>query len=504
MKTGTARNRLDYLMGELDIRASQLAEVTGVDHSLITKWRRGERRLSQRSKKLLTLSCGIIQLDTEKQLEALIAPFRRSNFRLSEDVAAYLTGHDLPTLTARMEPPKRQTSGEYTVQHRVFLGKKGLCSATIAMLDYVLTLPPGREIVAVCHDNVNWITGDMGFVQMLIGRLHRVFERGTTLTVISRKGFASSDVAMFAGPWLAAHLRGYIRSTYYEGETPDGDCLIASIRDYWSLCVCEDDEVEDGLYITMHSDPVHIRQDVRCCDRYRQRAHSLTQYDVLQNDTSEVHPPAAQGIIAIQRTPSIALISRSEFRNVSRGARKDLPEFLFTPERELPSLPMRVILCREDVREALGKSRYAQDLFSETLGRKAYVSRNILRSQLQRLLDALRSRDDVEVALVPRLAFERISLEMVVYKESALIAWLSESVPSVYSEDEVMCGSLYGYGEFIWNTLLAGWKRKESVARLLRHWLRGEGLDEEEVVSAQIRGWDPIRRAQRGQRQPQD
>lgn len=494
METLSSKNRLDYLMGLLEIRASQLAEVSGVDHSLITKWRRGERQLSQRSKQLLPLARGLLQLDAQDRLTDILAPYRRENFRVSEDLAAYLIGRDMPTLAARLEPPTRPLSGEYIVQHRVYLGKKGMRSATIAMLDYVLRLPPGREIVAVCHGNFNWIIGDLGYVFMLIDRLRKAFERGTTLTVVNRKGFAISDVAMFAGPWMIAHLRGYIRSLYYEGEMPPGDCLVASIRDYWSLRMREDDEVEDGLYITMYSDPVDIRQDVRLCDQYRARAQSLTKYDVLQNPAGHIVPKPAQGIITIQRTPSISLTSRQEFLQLTHGERDDFPEFFFAQERDLPHVPMRIIFCREDLREALGKTRFIQDMFAETVKRRVFVRREMLVGQLQRIIAALRDRDDVEVALVPRLAFERIGLEMAAYKDSAMLVWLSDSMQTVYSEDEVMSGSIYGYGEFIWGTLLAGWKRKSSVLRLLLRWLREEGLDEEEAISAQVRGWDPLKR----------
>lgn len=135
-------NRLDFVMNMLGVRANALARQCGADHSLITKWRRGERRLSASSKNLHALSVALLRLDTDGALHALIAPYKKEGEEPADTLCHYLVGYDLPALPPRTAPAERKTSGEYTVEHRVYLGKKGLRNATIAMLDYIMALPP--------------------------------------------------------------------------------------------------------------------------------------------------------------------------------------------------------------------------------------------------------------------------------------------------------------------------------------------------------------------------
>ncbi|MDL2218992.1 hypothetical protein LJC04_01460 [Ruminococcaceae bacterium OttesenSCG-928-O06] len=142
MSASNRNNRLNHLMNELGIRSVTLAQASGGDHSLITKWRRGERPLTRRSRHLMPVAKGLIALDTKGLIPDIVAPWQQAGESTAEALCEYLLSSDLPALPPRTGPQQRITSGGYTVQHQVYLGQRGFRSAALAMLDYVTTLPP--------------------------------------------------------------------------------------------------------------------------------------------------------------------------------------------------------------------------------------------------------------------------------------------------------------------------------------------------------------------------
>lgn len=505
-------NRLDYLMEEMGIRANALAAASGADHSLITKWRRGERSLTRRSEFLPAVAKALLQLDENHLLENLLAPYRQKGESAEEALCIFLTSADQPGLVPRTAPEPRRVSGEYTVEHRVFLGEQGFRKATLAMLDYLSLLPPEREIMAVCHGSYSWVVKNLSYTMMLIGRLQSAFSRGTTLTMINRKGYTMADTAAFAAPWLVAHMRGLIRSRYYEGDMPEGERIIASIADYWSLRARQDPEVEDELFVAMYTDPLDIRQDMQTCQAYYARSKPVSQYGFLrQPQGSEENPklwhddalplwtegPAPDGSFhAIQRVPGFGIFTQEEFAAISGGDAPALPSFLFARKPAFGDIPggfapgpHRIILCREDVRAGLAGHRRQHEVMSEVLHRRAFVPSGMLAAQLRRLLAAMAAREDFEVALVPRVAFARLQLEMTCWQNSATVGMLQDQSNSVLTDDKATSGSLHAAVDYIWGKLLSGWTRRSTVRSQLNKWLAGKELGTGESDSAIVRGW---------------
>lgn len=491
----------------LGIRANTLARESGADHSLITKWRRGERRLTVNSKNLREISVALLALDEDGELQALIAPYKMEGEEAAETLRQYLVGHDLPALPPRTAPAERVTSGEYTVEHRVYLGHKGFRSAAATMLEYILALPPGREIVGVFHGNFNWIVGDMSYVATLIEGLRKAFARGATITSINCHGYAVTDLPAFAGPWLVAHLQGFVRSRYYRGEMPQGERIVLSIRDYWSLRAREDEEVEDGLFAAMFTDPLDVRQDVRLCDEYKERSELWAQYGFLRHPQGDENCgklwensgrlPRWEGganpegsFYSIQRTPCLGVMTLDEVCGLTGKRDIPYPAYLFSPDGGFSPGPHRLILCYEEVRKALAQSRTPCGLLGEMAGKPVSVPRELHAVAIRRVLAMMEARSDFEVALVPRVAFKKIKMELVCWQDSAMVAWLQDFRQSVYTHEERASSSLYGAIGYIWDRLLAGWKRQDRIRRQLRKWLAGKELDVRLEDSAIVRGWD--------------
>lgn len=498
-------NRLEYVMELLGLSAYAVGRLTDVDHSLISKWQRGERKMTPRSKKLQAVSGVLVAADKGGVLEPLLAPYRQQGETEVEAMHNYLLGDEQPALPPRTEKPQRQITGDYVKETRVFMGKKGFRKAILAIMEYVQLLPPGCEIIGLCQGRYDWIVEDMSFVVQFIEQLRKAERRGTHLTMINRKGYSVAETAAFAGPWLVAHLRGYIRSLYYEGSLPSDIRFAGSIAGYCSIRVIEDPEVEDSLYVEMTTDPRDMRRDEALCETYRRMSEPASQYAFLQSPAGDganaqlwqpgglpqINDQTPDGSFwALSRVPSFGILGPKEFDYLLGGdPMPEIPSYMLASPKGLTQGSYRIVLCREDVREGLGMEYRRNEPLSMLLHRDVEVPKEILQAQIRRLILAMEANAEFEVALMPRVAFAKMQLEMVCWKDSASVGWLQNARQSVYADDQATSGSFYGAIGFGWDKLLSGWKRKERVLRQLRKWVDGNDLDIVETDSTMVRNW---------------
>jgi transcriptional regulator with XRE-family HTH domain len=512
MKTLQEKNRFAIAMDTLNATSESLSRASGVDSSLITKWRRGDRKLTGRSKTLRGAAEGMLALDTDGALAEYYAPYRENGENDTQAMLAYLLDTEITGMQPQAAPPKRQTKGRYVAQYRVYLGEREFRRATLTMMDYLLSLPPGREIVVLCHGRYDLMIKNLPFVFQFILKLRKALKRDTRLLLVNRKGYSVVDTAAFTNTWLTAHLKGYIRSRYYEGGLPSDLRYAASIRGYWAARVEEDAEVEDGLYTEMLTDPKYIRRVEQICDEYIAKSKPASQYQFLEHPcgggeneklwsagplpkwSEPDSAPPRGNFHAVCRVPGFGIMTQKEFHEIlGADAPPDIPDYLFGDGCFAPGAH-RIILCREDIQEGLKKERRMHEPLSALLHRRAFATRELLAKQLSRLMDAMNAREDFEVALVPRTAFLKLQTEMICFDGSVSAAWLQDMSESVFADDKATSGSFHGSVGYTWDKLMAGWKRRRTVLTQLRKWLSGKELDKQEADSAVVKNWDVLPR----------
>jgi len=353
------------------------------------------------------------------------------------------------------------------------------------------------------------------FALQFLAKINGVIKRGTSFLLINRRGFGLENNAHFARFWLVAHLKGIIRSRYYEGDPPE-EYFVASIRGYWGGVVEIDATAEDQLISVMYTDPRNIRRAEAHCDAFIQRSIPASQYGFLKNPTGDAdnaqswqpgplpvwRPETARNeqeaaarpdgsFSAICRVPSIGVMTRAEFGVVlGKDTPTPMPDYLFREDESFAAVPHKIILCRDDVRVGLLKERRLNEPLSALLRRKAYMRREQLADQLWRILGAMEQNDQFEVALLPRSAFAKLELEIVCWTNSAAVGWLQDGSESVFANDPITSSSFHVAVGHAWNRLHKGWKRQSLVKRTLRKWLAGKELDVREADSAIVRNWD--------------
>ena len=501
-------NHLVILLDIVGANAKTLSRISGVDYTLISKWQTGSRKLSRRSKQLIHVANAFNTLDEDNKIDEIISPYMQQCESKVEAISEYLVTDDIEGLIPHTKPPTIQTTGEYVAEYRVFLGEKGFRKATLAMVDYLLSLPPGQELIILCYGRYELATHNIPFVFAFITRLKKAIARGAKLKLINRKGYSVIDIKAFTGSWLLVHLKGYIRSRYYEGELPQNLRFVASIPGYLSAHVEEDPEVEDQLYTAIYTSPRDIRQDQAICLEHLEKSHLASQYHFLTNpdgddenkklwqkgplpkwERTDAAEPAGN-FNTVCRVPGFGVMSAEEFSQIlGDDASPDIPEYLFAKDAVFAPGRHRIILCREDVRDGFKKERRMHEVLSLLLGRRVFIPRDMYKLTIRRLVEAM-GRDDIEVALVPKTAFLKLQTELITYENSVSIAWLQDLSDSVYADDEATSGSFYNSVDYTWDKLMTGWKRKGKVLIQLRKWLAGKQLDEKDDYSVVVRNWD--------------
>ena len=466
-----------------------------------------------RSSAVQGVAAALLRLDSDGALAEHYTPYRSVGGDDESAMAAWLAGTPVPGMTGRTEAPEPPTEGEYEVTHMVYLGKKGFRKGALVMLDYLMILPPGQTLTVLCQGRWDWFIRNIPFVLQFVAKLRKAVSRGTHMRMINRKGYSLADSSKFAGFWLTAHLKGYIRSLYYEGEMPRDVRFIASIPGYWSGRAEEDDSVEDSLYAGLYTDPRETRRDAAICEEYAAISKPSSQYAFFscpggneENERlwkrgalplwEEEGAKAPDGsFCCICRVPGLALLLRKEAKEIASGdSLPTLPDYLFRKDEGFADGPHKIILCREDVREGLLKERRMHEVMSALLHRRAFVPRGMLAAQIKRLIKAMEQREDFEVALMPKSAFEKLELELVCFRDSVTVGWLSSMEESVFCDDEATAGSIYAYIGVVWDKLHKGWKRRRDVLATLRKWLIGRELDLQETDSAAVQNWSILPR----------
>ena len=509
--------KLDVVMKLVGISAKRLAKHCHVDHSLISYWQRGARPMTERSRVLDFVISSILALDINGRLGELLAPYMTAGENIDEALKRYLLTDDLPALPARAAPPILQESGSYITQQHVLLGEKGYRKAVLLMLDYVMTLPPGRQILVCAHNGFDLYLNNVPFTLQFLQKMLSVVKRGTTFLLINRRGFGMENDAHFARFWLVAHLKGIVRSRYYDGAPPE-EYYVASIPGYWSGEAEVDPTAEDGLITIMYTDPRNIRRAKEHCEAYIQKSIPASQYGFLNeplgqnpsvggdadnargwkpgplprwNVPGAIEPDG--GFSAICRVPSIGIMTRAEFGAVlGKDDPPPIPEFLFSEDGYFANSAHYIILCRDDIKAGLRKERARNEPLSALLHRRAFLTRGLLAASLKRLVEAMEQNENFEVALLPQSAFAKLELEMVCWRNSASVGWLQDGSESVYANDPITSGSFHAAITHTWNKLHKGWKRKSSVLRNLRKWLAGKELDQQEPDSVFVQNWDAL------------
>lgn len=214
------------LMELARVDPEKLSRALETDPSLISRWRTGSRRPNARWRRKLADyfldACGnevrtLLAEAVPLGLAQGIPPLQLLEQWLGETGGSWEHREELLFLcrSGRLRR-KSQARPQHLLGAGMRSGDAVVRNLLGEFLDYALTQTGSGRILFACPEGLELFTRDEGYNLPLQEQLRQVLERGKQLQVVLRTDYRPSDVASACGPWLWAHLMGYIQSYYYD------------------------------------------------------------------------------------------------------------------------------------------------------------------------------------------------------------------------------------------------------------------------------------------------
>jgi len=476
--------RFAYLLSRMGLRGGELAACTGIDKTLVSRWKNGRRRLSTSTPHMKKIVDYILSQDgalpvVERTLQAY--GLDGSMGTTSENLAFWLSEQQAPPLSFRAV---RKGDQQYTAGFNVFSGEEGLQNAVITMIDYVMMLPGKKELLVVIRGDYHKITHNTAFATLLLERLAIAFQNNVKLTVISHDGFDAGASPSFSGPWLAGHLQGHINSYFYQYEKHCIDAKIfASVKDGLGLRLYRDPLVPSETYVGMYTDQITVAHLYNICQSYLQASHSQLQcgfFPAPGHALSGMDGPSLRvsSSFVCTRVPSFGSIPSAQLYTYTRLTKKGsaprikrLAPMLHTPDEFSETAHIRHIYCIDSIEEALSPGRHKNAALSSAFSERINHSAKRLKQQLADIKHWLETQKNYEAAFLPKRIFDKIALEFVCIENHFTVAWLEDGSQSACVKDKNRAAALYGYALSVWNSLPKYSKARNTSLRMLREWI---------------------------------
>ncbi len=242
---------LSLAMALLDLDGVQLSAMTGADRTLISRWKNGSRRLMPQRQWAWKIAAALREHETDigaNVLSFLLNEYYQAG-QMADDALILriknwlcAADQDSPDENARrisiyarfMETALHPVAPIENASSLQDISDAEALEAVYRFFDHATALGAPAELMLVCPSGIDFITRDAAFSAKLSKKLSQMFDAGFKLKAVLRIDFRPNGVASFSGAWLAAHLKGYIRSWYYDDfrHTDPDQILITAGNEY--------------------------------------------------------------------------------------------------------------------------------------------------------------------------------------------------------------------------------------------------------------------------------
>lgn len=337
------------------------------------------------------------------------------------------------------------------------------------VVDYLSDINEPSDIIFVCPEGIDIITADESFSMEFLERVTKMLKKGYRLNVVLRTDFKMSEVASFAGPWLVAHLSGFIKSWYYDDfRKIETDKILVWVKGKVGVRI-SGNEYKCEVY----TDPNIVKEIGDKCREYKENSVQRFKYDFFEepnNYLKGVIPKIEADTYLYQRLPNVCIGGYEYLDEI--GVTKEEQNFLceqFPPLTMEPSEykeDIYYMLCTDDLEEALDKPRYMHFGLEKILGRRIYVDTQVLVNQLKRLRKLNKEHSNFHLCFMKNSVFEQIVMEIGVWEWRCAIGWI-KGMQSTATSDNFNTLTLHGFCATVWGKIPALFKSKAAANRTL-------------------------------------
>ena len=499
-KDGILTN-FDFLMTLFNLSPNDFIKI-GFDHSQVSRWRSGKRRLMPGRHPAAAIAGLFCAMDEDREhplLERILriwypdAPWgdTASKHHLLE---CFLTEKEqcAPTYQkvreARLGFLRGGRNGESLDGP---CGIEAICVHMLDFLDRIIALDASVDIYFVYTGGQFRYLGDPAFGKLLMAKLSKLFLSGCRLMVATRIDRAVSDAWDFhrIRERIHAHLRGYIRTYYFHSfHIQEDDRILGTVPGKLAFQVSTGNAWDyEQSSVRIYDDPEVVADVGRRISSYFDRSAHPYYYDFFNEPSlwlEDVQIPADQPCYLFMDLPHFNLVPPDEFRTCFNLGEAELVylqrvsrPLLLPPSFFNAETPVRHIFCAASIDEALAKKRHQSPVLSALLGRKVWLPASRLIRILVRMQTLLAHQPNYEVCFLDHGRFHGLLMQVGIWGLDASICWLDRH-PAVACRDSLTLAGMQSVCAEAWADIPSAMRSKQAAMEKLRQWIKAATLED--------------------------
>jgi hypothetical protein len=359
--------------------------------------------------------------------------------------------------------------------NKVVYSIKGVQAAVFTFLDHWARLPRPAEVVFACPDGIEMLTKDPAFAEPFMDRLTQILEKGHRASVILRSDFKISDVSMFSGRWLVAHLLGYIKSYYYNDfGVLSKDKIITAAEGLMAMQAVGG--TGDKIYTTIHFDAPTVDRIYNQIKDYQSKSKQRFHYQLFEQPDGflrSVIPASDTPGYLFSRLPDLCLLPHNlltEYFTLTEEQKtyvlENFPPLFTDPSGFDDDVIIRHAFCENEIEETLLKTKHLCGELSAMCDHRIFMNAAELAQQLVRIKTMLNAKKNYDVAFLPQEVFDKLTMQIASWGNTVAVGWMPNG-KSTACKDYNNAGALHGFCAMVWDKIPGMMKSKTTANRKL-------------------------------------
>ena len=464
----------------------------GFDHTLVSRWRSGKRRLMPGRHQVKTIAGIFLQRDAvidppalERLLKiwypALPCDTQEEKQRLLED---FLTEKGQGSQEYQKIRDIRLSRLKY-VEDALPAEPQGIENVRLGLLGFLDLISaqdePQRFYLVFTEGQFIYLS-DENFGKLFMHKLMKLFEAGHRLSVAIRSDNVAADILYYHKTKLYAHLKGYITTQYYDVFKPCKEKILGIMGKKIALKVIREKLWDfDNTSIDIYSDKESVDGIHKHIQEYLDISQPLMRYDFFGAPSGYLghariykdHP-----CHIITRFPHFGIMPPEEFADAFAISEDELSllkreyqAILLDPSFFDENTRVRHIFCGASIDAAFSMQRHQAHALSAMLGRKVWMPTPDLIQQLKTIQTLLKTRGNYEACFLDESQFDEISLQTGVWGNETAITWLEKDTSAASMEYPIVAG-MQAFCNTVWDEIPPELRTREAAKRKINRWLR--------------------------------
>lgn len=469
----TLSTPLSYLMSLTKTSAKEIAEQTGINVTLLSKFKNGQRKLQYHSRYPLLLADFFLQCRAEQSAHVVTDLLVRHDGALAG--ASYERLQETLTLGLCADMIEESLPAPAAPAVEVFRSVTELKGMLEQFTAQVLAAEPGK--VCILHDFPD-MESSTSFLEFSLPYLEQIRKHGCTIRIQDNCPAPKTYMSIFN--WLEFYFSDRVQ-LFSDYEHRHLHRMTFVREDTCALVILSNDVGQKFFHASLFTDPkstgafrqmsvLAATSSTRIIEKIPFSSimdflHTLDRFLVSQPTTFLVNP------VMMYKTMSLDILAQVLDEN---GIPEDRYKGAFETNRFTAYLrtkcPYKQIYDLTAMKRVAAMDSTVDEELSQVYGRPISVSRRLLHEHLKQLT-RLNAPESYHLLFVPfeRLHLLHSSISYVIQRDSLFLAWdASRSDHRIYSRDNSIVTASYNYMEEIWNSIPAEFTTPEWQAEQIQ------------------------------------